>query len=222
MVNWLIRVLSSVAFLSSIIFTIPLAFDVGGRDCGLAFSLSLALFYVVYSSMRLATPSGSRFRSALVNVAAVVQWVAIPSLMIWCLNQFSVDAQALRSPSWVERTFTFAKSHDESVPSWLLGPNGLVASLSIRGWDKFLTLSVPVFQIVEGFCSLLVIQAAGQITRWLVNREGGDGWMVRSTHPHLWHSSTNVRSLDWSLGPLGVHHFECRLFPLPHHNLPAD
>jgi hypothetical protein len=41
-----------------------------------------------------------------------------------------------------------------------------------------LRYSTPVFQVGEGFCSLLVIQAAGQITRWLVNRERGDSWMV--------------------------------------------
>ncbi|MCJ1452649.1 hypothetical protein MMC28_002992 [Mycoblastus sanguinarius] len=39
--------------------------------------------------------------------------------------------------------------------------------------------STPVFQLCEGFCSLLVIQAAGQITRWLVNRGGrSDSWMI--------------------------------------------
>jgi hypothetical protein len=38
---WLFRVLSSAIFLLSIILSIPIAFDVGGRDCGLAFSLSL-------------------------------------------------------------------------------------------------------------------------------------------------------------------------------------
>ncbi|KAG9628281.1 ICE2-domain-containing protein, partial [Aureobasidium melanogenum] len=43
---------------------------------------------------------------------------------------------------------------------------------------KLLRWSTPVFQLSEGFCSLLVIQAAGQITRYLVNREGGDGWMI--------------------------------------------
>lgn len=39
--------------------------------------------------------------------------------------------------------------------------------------------STPVFQLCEGFCSLLVIQAAGQLTRWLVNRgERSDSWMI--------------------------------------------
>ena len=37
----------------------------------------------------------------------------------------------------------------------------------------------PVFQLLEGFCSLLVIQALGQLTRWLVNRsEWSDFWML--------------------------------------------
>jgi ICE2 len=41
-----------------------------------------------------------------------------------------------------------------------------------------LRYSTPFFQLAEGFCSLLVIQAAGQITRWLVNRRRSDTWVV--------------------------------------------
>ena len=183
MLTWLLRVTTSVLFLSSIVFTIPLAFDVGGRECGLAFSLSLTIFYFIYSALRLATPHTSRFRYALVGLVAVCQWLVIPSLLIWSLNQFSVDAGG--PTGWVERTFNQKRASDQSVQVWLFGRQGLVQSLSIWSWDKIMHWSVPVFQLAEGFCSLLVIQAAGQITRWLVNREGGDGWMVRSSTHHL-------------------------------------
>jgi len=53
--------------------------------------------------------------------------------------------------------------------------------LTIGAWDTFLTFSTPMFQLAEGFCSLLVIQAGGQISRWLVNRKRADTWMVRAT-----------------------------------------
>lgn len=173
---WLTRVLSSVLFLFGIVFTIPLAFDVGGRTCGLAFSLSLTWFYLFYSALRLCTPEHSRFRWLLGKTIATLQWIIIPSLLIWSLNKFSVDSD--NNGGWVEKTFGDQRAEQPSVRGRLLGKEGLVESLTIGGWDMLLRWSTPVFQLSEGFCSLLVIQAAGQITRYLVNGEGGDGWMV--------------------------------------------
>jgi hypothetical protein len=173
---WLTRVLSSTAFLGTIIFTIPLAFDIGGRTCGLAFSLALSSYYFVYSALRIATPDESRFRWALCNLFALTQWLMIPTLLIWSLNKFSVDSD--NSSGWVERTFGGKRAQDTNVYEWMFGAGGLLEMVTIGTWDKLLRYSTPVFQVGEGFCSLLVIQAAGQITRWLVNRERGDSWMV--------------------------------------------
>ncbi|KAJ9619611.1 hypothetical protein H2203_008392 [Taxawa tesnikishii (nom. ined.)] len=173
---WLTRFLSAAVFLFSIVFTIPLAFDVGGRTCGLAFSLSLSSFYFFYSLLRLSTPEESRFRYALVKLVSASQWILIPTLMIWSLNKFSIDAD--NSSGWVEKTFGGSRAQHHTIKEWIFGREGLVESATIGGWDKILRWSTPVFQILEGFCSLLVIQAAGQITRYLVNRENGDGWMI--------------------------------------------
>jgi hypothetical protein len=164
---WLTRVVSSATFLGAIIFTIPLAFDIGGRTCGLAFSLGLSAYYFLYSSLRLATPDRSRIRWAVCNIIAWAQWLAIPTLLIWSLNKFSIDAN--NNAGWVEKTFGGKRAEFKSVNEWIFGSEGLL-----------LRYSTPVFQLAEGFCSLLVIQAAGQITRWVVNRERGDSWMVRS------------------------------------------
>ncbi|KAF2086103.1 ICE2-domain-containing protein [Saccharata proteae CBS 121410] len=174
---WLSRLLSSFLFLFAIIFTIPLAFDVGGRTCGLAFSLSLASYYFFYSTLRLATPDESRFRKAAVNIVAFSQWLVIPVLMIWTLNKFSVDADG-SSGGWVERTFDGKRAGDASIRDWLFGRDGLVETVTIGSWDKLLRWSTPVFQVGEGFCSLLLIQAFGQISRHLVNRERGDSWAI--------------------------------------------
>ncbi|KAF2142662.1 uncharacterized protein K452DRAFT_22115 [Aplosporella prunicola CBS 121167] len=173
---WFLRVVSSLLFLFAIIFTIPLAFDVGGRTCGLAFSLSLSSFYFFDSALRLATPEDSRFRGALIKTVAFSQWLVIPTLLIWSLNKFSVDSD--NTSGWVERTFDGKRAEFTSISDWLFGREGLAETLSIGGWDKILRWSTPVFQVGEGFCSLLVIQAFGQISRWLVNRERGDSWMI--------------------------------------------
>ncbi|KAI9879557.1 MAG: hypothetical protein M1830_006094 [Pleopsidium flavum] len=174
---WILRIFSSVIFLTSIILSIPLAFDVGGRTCGLAFSLSLASFYFFYSTLRLATPDRSRFRYAVIQMIAWTQWLVIPVLLIWSLNRFSVDSN--NSGGWVERTFSGKRAVDVSVRDWVFGHDGLIESATVGSWDKMLRWSTPVFQLSEGFCSLLVIQSAGQMTRWLVNRGGrSDSWMI--------------------------------------------
>ncbi|KAG4436022.1 hypothetical protein IFR05_008499 [Cadophora sp. M221] len=173
---WLFRVCSSAIFLLSIILSIPIAFDVGGRECGLAFSLSLFYFYFFYSTLKLATPDHSRIRWALVKIIGLAQWVLIPGLLIWSMNRFAVDAN--NSGDWVARTFDVKRSHDSSVKEWIFGAGGLLEMLTVGTWDKLLRYSTPFFQLAEGFCSLLVIQAAGQITRWLVNRGRSDLWMI--------------------------------------------
>jgi hypothetical protein len=173
---WLFRVLSSTIFLLTIILSIPIAFDVGGRESGLAYSLSLFCFYFFYSCLKLATPEGSRIRWALVNLVALTQWVLLPGFLIWSLNRFAVDAN--NSGDWVARTFGGKRAESASVKEWIFGAGGLADALTVGTWDKVLTYSTPLFQLAEGFCSLLVIQAAGQITRWLVNRGRSDTWMV--------------------------------------------
>lgn len=176
----ILRFLSSSAFLLSIVFTVPLAFDVGGRTCGLAFSLSLATYYFILSCMRLATPEKSTWRRLLANSYAGLQPLIIPGLLIWSLNKFSIDSGD--DASWVSRAFYNATKplhQNPSLKEWFFGRDGLLQSVFIGGWDKLLRYSTPVFQLTEGFCSLLVIQACGQVTRYLVNNgDGGDMWMI--------------------------------------------
>ena len=179
MMLWIINAFSSVIFLLSIVLSIPIAFDVGGRDAGLAFSLSLFLFYFFYSCSKLITPERSRVRWLVKTLIGLSQWIVIPALLIWALNRFSVDAE---TASWVSRTFSHFKSRSTSSTwrEWLFGPEGFVETVALGGWDSVLSYSSPVFQILEGFCSVLVIQGAGQITRWLVNRGRSDTWVVSS------------------------------------------
>jgi len=174
---WLFRIVLSAVFLLSIVLSIPLAFDVGGRDSGLAYSLSLFAFYFVYSSIRAAAPQDSRIGWAVTTTLRLSQWILIPSLLIWALGRFAVDAG---STNWVERTFDhIAHRHQATTWSeWIFGSGGVLETFTLGGWDKALQYSIPVFQFLEGFCTLLVIQAAGQMTRWLVNRGRSDTWMV--------------------------------------------
>lgn len=176
----LLRALSSLLFLSLIILLVPLTFDIGGRDAGLAFSLSIASYYFILSILRISTPENSTVRRACINILRGLQWLVLPSLCIWALGRFSVDAN--NSGGWVERTFRnkkgFLGSHNGFWDS-VFGPEGLLENTTLGGWDVLLRWSSPMFQLLEGFCSLLVIQAIGQFSRWLVNRsEWSDAWLL--------------------------------------------
>lgn len=172
---WPLRILLSALFLTTIILTIPLSFDVGGRTCGLAYSLSLASFYFLLSLFRLSVPDTSKFRYSIVELIRWTQPAIITVIFLWSLGRFSVDTEA----GWVEKSFAGKRAANTQISTWFFGPNGLLESITIGSWDKLLRWSTPVFQLCEGFCSLLVIQAAGQLTRWLVNRgERSDSWMI--------------------------------------------
>lgn len=177
------KIFSGAVYLLSIILSVPIAFDVGGRDSGLAYSLSIFLFYFFYSFVKAITPPNSRVRWTLTNILGTLQWVVLPGLLIWSLSRFSVDAG---STDWVSRTLGHirpAAKYTDSWHEWFFGQGGMLEHLTLGGWDSGLSYSSPVFQLLEGFCSLLVIQAAGQITRWLVNRGRSDTWIVSSTCP---------------------------------------
>jgi hypothetical protein len=173
---WFISACTSAAVLFSIVLSIPIAFDVGGRDTGLAYSLSLFLFYFVYSIARLITPERSRVRRFIKSLIGLSQGIVIPTLLIWSLNRFSVDAE---NAGWVSRTFShFTSTHHKTWRDWFFGHDGIIETVALGAWDNTLIYSSPIFQLLEGFCTLLVIQAAGQITRWLVNRGRSDTWVV--------------------------------------------
>ncbi|KAI1439210.1 ICE2-domain-containing protein [Xylaria sp. CBS 124048] len=173
---WFFRIASSSVFLLTIVLSIPIAFDVGGRDTGLAYSLALFAFYFVYSAAKLVTPENSRLRWGLTKILQASQWVVIPTLLIWSLHNFAVDAS---STDWVSKTIGgLGRRNHTTWTDWFFGNGGLVESVTIGGWDKILSYSSPIFQLAEGFCTLLVIQAAGQISRWLVNRGRSDTWIL--------------------------------------------
>ena len=61
-------------------------------------------------------------------------------------------------------------------------PSTWTHQILLKPWDWTLSKSTPVFTLIEGFASLLVIQAVGQICRWVVNNRS-DTWMVTSPTP---------------------------------------
>lgn len=217
---WLINACSSAIFLFSIVLSIPIAFDVGGRDAGLAYSLSLFLFYIFYSTSKLITPEKSRIRWFFKSLVGLSQWIVIPALLIWALNRFSVDAD---SANWVSRTFAHVTGQHKSWREWFWGSEGFVENVALGSWDNTLSYSSPVFQLLEGFCSLLVIQAAGQIARWLVNRGRSDTWVARIfLTPTLFCAHADINPSDHAPDNIRCHQLHGHLLLMACHVLPTN
>lgn len=135
----LIQGVFSFVYVSLIVFTVPLAFDVGGEDCGIAFTFTLSGFYLVMSTLRIVT---RRTRLSVIGSSLYyLQHLVIPALLILHLGLFSPP--------------------EEPSPIWLK---------VIHPWRLFVKMSTPLFTILEGFCTLLVIQATGQISKWMIRR----------------------------------------------------
>lgn len=134
----------------------------------------------------------------LLNVVGMLQHlVGVPGLLIFALYKFSDDEDG----GGVRGGLRVGTG------------DGWVEKLSIVPWDNFLTFSTPMFQLCEGFCSLLVIQAVGQISRWLVNRNRSDTWMVWDIF--LRESLLREVLMIWAGGFLRFHSWLCLVLSFP-------
>lgn len=131
-------------YLALVVLTIPLAFDVGGIECGLAYSLAMLALYFVLTTLRLATR-----RLPLARVATVFyysQHVLMPSLLMHFLQRY---------------------------------PRSGALPPALAVWRYLLVHLTLVFTVAEGFCLLLLIQAASQTLGWLTAHRS-DSWLFVS------------------------------------------
>ncbi|KAK6456392.1 ICE2-domain-containing protein [Scheffersomyces xylosifermentans] len=143
-----VRGILSTLYLVLIILTIPLAFDVGGVSCGLAYSLTTFILYFVLMTFRIVTRRSKLFR--WVSILYYSQHFLIPSLLTFFLSYYSTEH---------DTTHRFFNPIDV--------------------WRFLLVNATPVFTILEGFCSLLLIQAIGQTINWLTLYKS-DSWLIIS------------------------------------------
>lgn len=86
-----VRSLFSIAYLALIVLTVPLAFDLGGVECGLTYSLTIVVLYFLLTSVRLLC---KRFPVLKLLVPLYyAQHVFLPSILmyiiLYCQNQNS-------------------------------------------------------------------------------------------------------------------------------------
>ncbi|KAI5962353.1 uncharacterized protein KGF55_003429 [Candida pseudojiufengensis] len=142
-----ISALFSTLYLVLIILTIPLAFDVGGVNCGLAFSLTTMVIYFILTTIRLIARRTRYFK--WISMIYYSQHFFIPSILTYFLSYYNTNV--------------ISNSKYNPVEIW-----------------KFLLINAtPIFTILEGFCSLLLIQAIGQTISWLTIYRS-DSWLIIS------------------------------------------
>lgn len=143
-----LRVVLSTIYLVLIILSIPLAFDVGGITCGLAFSFTTFSLYFILTTIRIITRKSRYF--GWVSLLYYLQHLIIPSLLTLFLSYYRTN-----KPS------ALSVYHPHEI------------------WRYFIVNSTPIFTILEGFCSLLLIQAIGQTVNWLTVYKS-DSWLIVS------------------------------------------
>lgn len=158
--------LSAFFYYFLIIITIPLAFDVGGQECGIAFTCTLSVFYFVLSTFRLLSKN-TKFRFVSSSLYHLQQ-IIIPSLLILHLSLYSPPTSTFKeSTELLTSTSLGQQVQSEVSHAWLL---------IIQFWAWFIKNATPLFTTLEGFCTLLYIQTAGRYSSWLVKKSVS--WMI--------------------------------------------
>lgn len=126
-----------------VLISIPLAFDVGGTDCGISFTYMLSLFYFTLCTLRLLF-NRTRLRLAA-NALYNFQFIIIPSMLLLHLSRCSLPPSS--------GTINQGCFNDlmDSIITKLSWP-----------WRMGLDYATGPFAILEGFCALIVIQSCGR------------------------------------------------------------
>lgn len=153
------RMALAAIYLCYIILTIPLSFEIGGLNCGLCYSLTILILYFTLTTLRIVSHNG-----LIWTFLYYMQHLLLPSLLSVFLTQFSGKSDDISS-------IASAASSNGSYLDWLWW------KIIVQLWKFFLVNSTPLFTILEGFCSLLTIQAVGQVSQFLVHHRS-DTWSI--------------------------------------------
>lgn len=146
----LIRFLVQSAGLIAELLAIPLAFDVGGKTCGLSFTLVLAIFFFVLATVRLVfhgTPI-----SVLGAVAYYGQLILVPSMLQVHLHVHD------SIPEWFVRPWRVALAYSTGPFSIM---EGFCALIVIQAWGRTLKAKFrsDLAQLVQLLLASLAITA---------------------------------------------------------------
>jgi len=161
------RIFLATLYLCYVVLTIPLSFEIGGLDCGLSYSFTILVLYFVLATFRVL-----RYHRFLSTFLYYMQHLFLPSILSLFLTIFTSDTH---SPHNFNSSTLSSSSISPSVPSSFFSK--VWWNFVLEGWKLFLVNATPLFTILEGFCSLLSIQAVGQVSQFLI-RHRSDTWSI--------------------------------------------
>lgn len=131
---------SSLSFIQVLIY-LPLSLEVAGKSCFLSLSAALAGYYFLQSTLDLLLRSTRLHR--LSRILSPIQVLAVPALLLVSLNLYHAPPTSAQKYGYILT----------SVPG---------------AWEAILKALTPLFTLLEGVSTLLVIQALGQVSKYLI------------------------------------------------------
>lgn len=160
-----VRTISSIIYMLQIILTVPLSFEIGGNKCGLAFSFTLFLLYSLLNTIRILFLINGNHRKSKLRYVFYLQHICIPSLFIFFLSINNISNTNLHYSASAS-SFHFFPNSQSLLPRFITFLNHYYINI----WNFFLKNSTPLFVLLEGICSLLLIQAIGKSFNYLLNK----------------------------------------------------
>ncbi|SCU88611.1 LADA_0E11144g1_1 [Lachancea dasiensis] len=171
------RVILTTFYLLLILITIPISFQVGGLYCGLSFTVTLFNVYLITATLKVA--AGSRGLAKLATVIYYAQHFFIPSLLFLFLSGFSHDElkKQIDTNTSPEEPLLNLLRRSTQTQSWIL--YYYYYQYVVRPWQYMLLRSTPYFTLLEGFFTILGIQAVGETSRWLSRTQSrSNSWVI--------------------------------------------
>lgn len=152
------RLVFALFYLFLVVLTIPLAFELGGVECGLAYLLILLVIYFALTSLTYLTNN----RFWFVEVAYYVQHLCVPLVLLLVVASYTGNHALLPFLVWSR-----GSTSDSSLAT-VLGIQTQAFHYGLSVWRSGISHATPVFTTMEGLSTLLAIQAIGQMARWML------------------------------------------------------
>ncbi|GMM32973.1 Ice2 protein [Saccharomycopsis crataegensis] len=184
----------SIIYMIQVILTVPLSFEVGGNKCGLAFTFTLCLLYATLNTLRilsmlLSTNSSTYKKFKSLRYLFYLQHLFIPSLLIFFLSIFT-NSYGIKSFYNFDLSVAFSNSGKLTLINHKFQK---FLEYYIFIWNFSIKNLTALFILLEGVCSLLLIQAIGKSFNWLIYKSN-DELKSSSTHAPTPTSPTTSRN----------------------------
>lgn len=168
-------------YLLLVLITIPISFQVGGLYCGLSFTVTLFNLYFLTTTLKIVSKKYNRLYYSITSFVYYLQHFIIPSLLFLFLSGFNNDELKRQIDGDVnlprESLVNFLRNKS-GKHSWIF--YYYYYKFTVKPWQFVLLHSTPYFTLLEGFFTVLGIQAIGETNKWLRYHKNSNTWIIVS------------------------------------------